>query len=84
MNLISASKYLTGDYHRYKASSFSVVHTDGTKTQLKLPQRKFQLDVMKIFHHKGSPTLESYLKKLWKFLPWLHLKLDWTTLNNLI
>lgn len=53
MNLISASKYLTGDYHRYKASSFSVVHTDGTKTQLKLPQRKFQLDVMKIFHHKG-------------------------------
>lgn len=63
INLISASRYVTGDHYRYKASSFSVVHSDGTKIQRKLQQRIFQLDVMKIFHHKGSQTSESMIQK---------------------
>lgn len=41
------------------------------KTQLKL-QRIFQLDVMKIFHHKGSQSLESVeIPSLDLFRTWL-------------
>lgn len=48
-NLISVFRYLTGDYYKYKAIFFSFTYSNGTKTQLKLQQRIFQLDVMKIF-----------------------------------